>query len=318
MMRLLIAHDGSPFADAALQDLATAGIPGSPQVLVLSVADVWLPPDDAFAGPSVTEAVLREVRDDARVVFRNARHIARAAARTLHERFPAWRVHALATAGPPAVQIMKRADHVRADLVITGAHGRSRLIPPMLGSVAFKVLTHLQRSVRIGRASPEPRDPRQPLRLLVGVDGSPHCQAALREVCSRAWPTGTVVHIITAIEPHASSAALHGAMSQGRTPSESAFCVAREAVQLLRRHHLDVSEIVERGDPRELLLTDAEEWRADAIFVGARGLTRTQQLFLGNVPTYLAMRARCSVEVVHLREPTITNAPADTARNASQ
>ena len=44
-MKLLIAYDGSSCADAALDDLSRAGLPHAAEVLVLSVADVLLPPD---------------------------------------------------------------------------------------------------------------------------------------------------------------------------------------------------------------------------------------------------------------------------------
>src|SRR3982751_6558290 len=43
-MRLLIAYDGSQSADAALDDLTHAGLPQKGEALVMSVAEVWLPP----------------------------------------------------------------------------------------------------------------------------------------------------------------------------------------------------------------------------------------------------------------------------------
>ena len=43
-MKILIGYDGSECADAALDDLAQAGLAGSGEVHILSVADVWLPP----------------------------------------------------------------------------------------------------------------------------------------------------------------------------------------------------------------------------------------------------------------------------------
>src|ERR1043165_3044320 len=43
-MKILIAYDGSKCADAALDDLTHAGLPEKGEALVMSVAEVWLPP----------------------------------------------------------------------------------------------------------------------------------------------------------------------------------------------------------------------------------------------------------------------------------
>ena len=46
-MKILIAYDGSGAAEAALDDLISAGLPDEAEVLVMSVAEVWLPPEMA-------------------------------------------------------------------------------------------------------------------------------------------------------------------------------------------------------------------------------------------------------------------------------
>ena len=43
-MKILIGYDGSASADAALDDLQQAGLPDECAALVMSVAEVWLPP----------------------------------------------------------------------------------------------------------------------------------------------------------------------------------------------------------------------------------------------------------------------------------
>ena len=50
MNRLLIGYDGSPPADAAVDDLVHACLPAPVEALVLSVADVWLPPEASQGG----------------------------------------------------------------------------------------------------------------------------------------------------------------------------------------------------------------------------------------------------------------------------
>lgn len=53
-MRILIGYDGSDCAEAALDDLQRAGLPSKTEALVLSVAEVWLPP------PSSTNEIVDE------------------------------------------------------------------------------------------------------------------------------------------------------------------------------------------------------------------------------------------------------------------
>lgn len=57
VMRLLVAYDGSECADAALDDLTHAGLPLNGEALVVSVAEVWLPPPPPSAFEIVEMAV---------------------------------------------------------------------------------------------------------------------------------------------------------------------------------------------------------------------------------------------------------------------
>ena len=52
-MKLLIAYDGSDSADSALDDLTHAGLPATGEALVMTIAEVWLPPPP----PSAAEVV---------------------------------------------------------------------------------------------------------------------------------------------------------------------------------------------------------------------------------------------------------------------
>lgn len=57
-MKLLIAYDGSRYADAALDDLTHAGLPTKGEAWIISVAEVWLPPPP----PSSLEIVEMSVK----------------------------------------------------------------------------------------------------------------------------------------------------------------------------------------------------------------------------------------------------------------
>jgi nucleotide-binding universal stress UspA family protein len=66
----------------------------------------------------------------------------------------------------------------------------------------------------------------------------------------------------------------------------------------LHERGLEVSSTITAGDPKHVLLDEAERWGADSLFVGARGLSRIERFLLGSVSAAVAAQAHCSVEVV--------------------
>lgn len=73
------------------------------------------------------------------------------------------------------------------------------------------------------------------------------------------------------------------------------------SAEKLRAAALIVSSLVKEGDPRRVLVDEAELWEADFLFVGARGLRLTERFLIGSVSAAVAVRAGCSVEVVRPR-----------------
>jgi nucleotide-binding universal stress UspA family protein len=66
----------------------------------------------------------------------------------------------------------------------------------------------------------------------------------------------------------------------------------------LRAAGLTTTSLVVEGDPKKVLMEEAQKWQADCIFVGAKGLGAIERLVLGSVSSAVAARAHCSVEVV--------------------
>ena len=65
------------------------------------------------------------------------------------------------------------------------------------------------------------------------------------------------------------------------------------------------TEIIE-GSPRQVIVDEAENWRADLIVMGSRGLGAWNRLLLGSVSSGVVHHAKCSVEIVRrpeAREP---------------
>ena len=200
-------------------------------------------------------------------------------------------MHADAVADSPAWGIVRKAEELKADLIVVGSHDRSAMGRLMLGSVSQSVLHHAATSVRIAR---DPGNAKNTICLVAGEDGSEDAEAALSALAARAWPAGTTVHLVTAVDQVMATTAFGSTAGAG----ESIKRLNERSVAKLRAAGLGVSTLVADGNPRRLLVDEAERVRADSIFVGARGLRGIDRLVLGSVSAAVAARAHCSVEVV--------------------
>ena len=287
LSRLLIAYDGSFCSDAALNDLGRAGLPMALQAVVLTVADIILPPpDESLTADEVPAIRIPEVERHAQAhaqkVIKDARAFAERAAKRVKADFPDWDVRVEVICDSPAWAVLKMADRDNHDLIVVGSHGHSlvggRLI---LGSVSQRVLYEASCSVRVARCSDVRRE--RPLRIVVGFNGSPDSDLAVAAVAARAWPEGSEARVITSRDRLES--ARHGV-----------------AAEKLRFVGLTTTDVSREGDPAHVLVKQAKEWGADSIFVGTRDLHGFQHLLHGSVSAAVAARAECSVEVVRARK----------------
>jgi nucleotide-binding universal stress UspA family protein len=313
-MKILIGYDGSLCADAALDDLARAGLPEVAEVQILSVAEVWLPPPP----PSIYEIVeqAREVKvpSDLRHVYTKGCEAATAAltsAQRASDRvkaiFPRWDVSADSACGSPAWELVFKADNWRPDLVVVGSHGRTALGRFVLGSVSQRVLNEARCSVRIARGRVD--EPDTPVRIVIGLDGSPGSEAAVKAVAARKWPENTEVMLLAIDDPLASGVIgkippiahmIEETNEEDRLWSEE---MLSDAAGMLQASDVKIIQRIKHGDPRKDLPRIAEEWGADCIFVGSTGFSnRFERFILGSVSASVAARSHCSVEVVRSTE----------------
>ncbi len=312
-MKLLIAYDGSSCADAALDDLNRAGLPHAAEVLVLSVADVLLPPDGGTSelpDPDWLVAAINKARARSAKAVEEAHATALRASERIQAEHPGWEVRAEAYGDSPAWVVIDKAREWKADLILVGAHGHSGRGCLVLGSVSQRVVADAFCSVRVARSQTGTKD--SPARLIVGIDGSLDSDMALREVAAREWPVGSTIRLITAIEPLMSVSFAFSSLD----PATAGWITKKDidaralanrmnqaAAEKLRDTGCAVSSLVREGNPKSILIREAKRWKADCIFVGARGLRGMDRFFLGSVSIAVTARAHCSVEVVRSKRP---------------
>ena len=193
-MKALIAYDGSACADAALEDLKRAGLPGEVDAVVVTVAELWLPPPPAMFKPVLTAAT-----ETLPAPVETARNLAIEASQRLQTIFPAWDVRAEALVGSPASAVLNKADEWKPDLIVVGSHGRSALGRFILGSVSQKVVTEAPCTVRVARG--RGTDAGAPARILLGFDESLDARAAVRTIASREWPEKSAIRVLAVLHP---------------------------------------------------------------------------------------------------------------------
>jgi nucleotide-binding universal stress UspA family protein len=256
--------------------------------------------DDTFPF-YVPEGVKRAHAHAARELEK-AKVMSEKASARVSEIFPGWEVSSESCADSPAWAIIRRADELKPDLVVVGAHGHTSLGGRLiLGSVSQRVLYEAGSSVRVARRSGQESD--GPVRILIGVDGSDYAERTVEAVAARRWPEGSQARLVTAVDTVMQIALDPGTPSlvkwvetgSGWEWIEKAFEASAEK---LRRTGLSASVFIKKGSPQHLLIEEAEKWSADSIFVGAKGMRGIDRILLGSVSAAVAARAHCSVEVV--------------------
>jgi nucleotide-binding universal stress UspA family protein len=311
-MKIVVGYDGSDSANAALADMRRAGLTRQAEAMVVSISGEPLLPAPP---PSVYELLDKRIDDDVvltaapqlneeTVFVERARELAFTGTEYVRSFFPRWNVRAESLLGSPAPRLIQKASEWKADLVVVGARRRRLLERLVTDSVSEKVVTEAACSVRVGRL----RSPRggSPITLVVGVDGSPNSQAAVREIARREWPKGTRTRVVAATNEAAQAVAARAANSVW-PDLRAEFTVDRPviaeanadaAAEELYLAGLHVTTIVKQQDPQLALIEEAQSSAADCIFVGATRFGWLKRLLARSVSLLVAMRAPCSVEIV--------------------
>jgi len=313
-MRVLIAYDGSKCADSALDDLTHAGLPEKGEAVVVSVAEVWLPPPppssvEILEMATTTKGALgleRKYMAGSQAV-KDADDMAAKAAARFQANFPNWKVKHESVWGSPTWELYSKAEDWKADLIVTGSHGRSALGRFFLGSISQWLLNEARCSVRVARGKLD--EPDFPVRLLLALDGSRSSEKALEQVAARYWPPKSEVRVIRVDQPleltyvgDAVRPLRHSVASFNKKEHQKSQRFVDAAAKKLRAAGLRAMADAFDGDPKKVLVKVAEEWRADCIFLGATGLSnRFERFLLGSTAGAIAARAHCSVEVVRTR-----------------
>jgi len=142
-------------------------------------------------------------------------------------------------------------------------------------------------------------------KIVVGTDGSETAGKAVASAIELAKLAKADLEIVSAYSsvPEARLRA-----EAGPSPDDVAHTVGpREDVELIlgnalaaaKKAKVDARTHPVEGDPAEALLDTAEQFDADLIVVGNRGMTGATRFFLGSVPNRISHHSPCDVWIVH-------------------
>ncbi len=145
------------------------------------------------------------------------------------------------------------------------------------------------------------------MKILLPVDGSESSNAAVQELVSRPWPTGTQVEVLSVAQPapeyldtQMMGHAIHLASVERETKRAQDNVDKAMAMIAHAAPSFAVTTQVAEGSAKEEIIREATKWGADLILMGSHGYGLAMRFLMGSVSLAVALHAPCSVEIVRL------------------
>ncbi|MCC7007245.1 MAG: universal stress protein [Acidobacteria bacterium] len=149
-------------------------------------------------------------------------------------------------------------------------------------------------------------------KILLAIDGSVHSDAAVDALIDRFRPERAEVRVLHAVEwlkelpasfrfGEGPTYANDILASKNKSFDEAARLIERTA-ERLRTAGFQTTTAMPDDDARHAILEEAEKWTADLIVIGSHGRRGLDRLLLGSVAESVVRHARCSVEIVRVRQ----------------
>ena len=149
-------------------------------------------------------------------------------------------------------------------------------------------------------------------RILLAIDDSDFSRAATESIANLMRPDNALVHVMHVIEfdqlvpppidfargpDYGPDVTLHMEIAR-----QAAEILVGTAERRLRAAHFETACLIREGEPRHGILNYAAEWNPDWIVMGSHGRRGFDRFLMGSVSEAVARHARCSVQIVRLRD----------------
>ena len=153
-MKILVAVDGSPCSDAAVEEVARRPWPEDSSLRVLTAFEPVTPPTpEAWALPmTYVEEMDAALREQAKST------VSRAVEKLKPKLEKTISIDSRIVPGSPRTVILDEAEDWDADLIVVGSHGYRAWERFLLGSVSQSVVSHAKCSVEVVRCPANSRE----------------------------------------------------------------------------------------------------------------------------------------------------------------
>ncbi len=303
-MNILIATDGSEYADNALEFVMRFPFPRDSRMTVLSVVD------DIPMLPAELDAL-----DDIQVEALNA------ANKRLHEeaeervvregkrlRDDGWSGETLVRNGNPVDEILRVAEEINADLIVLGSHGTGRAKRFLLGSVSDRVLEYASCSVLIvkhkrGAAAAPPVEPgsNAAYKIMLAYDSSVAAHKALDLCASLPLERSSEISVICVmplITAYRQDVRQHinNIWLQKKQIMQTELDKAVRSLQWAAANV--TTQLREADSVSDEILTAAEQAGSELIMFGCKDKGALKRFLYGSITHRMARYAECTVWAV--------------------
>ena len=162
------------------------------------------------------------------------------------------------------------------------------------------------------------------MKILLAIDGSEHSARTVDAIGAHPWPPGSTVRVLSVVD-QVVTATPEVAIFSGESIEAEREQLVQVANELTTRFAnwlcssgLTAEKRVRTGDPKPVIIDEAQEWGADLIVVGSHGHTGIKRWLLGSVALSVVSHAPCSVYVVRERQQNQASETKESERALSQ
>lgn len=146
------------------------------------------------------------------------------------------------------------------------------------------------------------------MKILLAIDGSTGSDAAVEQILSRPWPSGSEVKIIsvaellTTVTPENFWVPTNYYLQLEQSLQEQARTAIERTEARFKKANSPfvISTEIINGVAKDVIVEEAERWGADIIMLGSHGYRGLKKLWYGSVSQ--AVAAPCTVEIVRAHE----------------
>ena len=194
--------------------------------------------------------------------------------------------------------LLSIASESHVDLVVAGTHGKGVLTKLIKGSVSEDIVQSSQvptMMVRydVLRSAAHPREVAEGFgrSILLPTDFSSSSMRALMSVFEMLPKSVGTLYLLHVGEEGLSA-------DKARKAEEGAEFQLRNMVGMAAEHGVSARPVIKVGDPKRVILQEANERRVSGMVVGSRGPNPLQEVMLGSVSLTLMRQASCPVIIV--------------------